>query len=70
MVLDMVDEFHKVKEDAAFEVAFSASKFAVESRVRKTSAPVKPKVPWYLDPGSGGKSPDPLLRKPGVSYAD
>lgn len=64
-VIAMTDEFLRNRENAAFEAAFE-SKFAVRPLSSLTYEPQKPKVPWYLDPESGG--PNPLVKKPGVQY--
>ena len=65
-VVEMVEAFHKAKEDAAFESAFAAATFVEKQRPVRTYEPVKPKTPWYLDKDSGGK--DALIRKAGVNY--
>ena len=64
-VIAMTDEFLKKREEAAFEAAF-ASKFSVKPLSVRTYEPQTPKVPWYLDPESGG--PNPTVKKSGVQY--
>lgn len=66
-VVAMTEKYLKAKEDAAFEMAFGASKFAtVATGPAKTWEPQAPKTPWYLDPTSGG--PNPSVKKPGIQY--
>lgn len=67
-VVTMTDEYLRAQEDVAFEAAF-ASKFADKPAARRTYTPTpknKLRVPWYLDPESGG--PNPLVKKPGIAY--
>lgn len=64
-VVEMTDRYLKRVDEEAFERAF-AEKFSTEPKSLRTYKPEMPKIPWYLDPESGGRNPD--VRKPGVSY--
>lgn len=50
----MMDEYSEEKTNAMFADAFEA-KFTAPLRTPKTFTPQAPKLPWYLDPNSGGK---------------
>jgi IS1 family transposase len=52
-VVEMSDEFHAERDRQAFEAAFEA-KFSRPRTVPKSFPPQTPKIPWYLDPESGG----------------
>lgn len=67
-VVAMTDDYGKRMEAAEFEAAFSESMFTTQPRAARTYEPQKPKVPWYLDPESGG--PNPAVKKPGIQYDD
>lgn len=66
-VVAMTDTYTATKEERAFEAAFAS--FQTTPRPKLAMEPT-PKdqllTPWYLDPESGG--PNPLEKKPGISY--
>lgn len=51
-VVEMVDAYLKGKEEREFEAAFST--FNVQPTAKRVWEPQKPRLPWYLDPESGG----------------
>lgn len=53
-VVELIDVHFKMKEEAMFEAAF-AERVSEPRTNPKTYTPVAPKLPWYLDPESGGK---------------
>lgn len=54
-VVEMIDAYHKRKNDAMFLAAFDA-KFTRPRTIPKSFPPRKPKTPWYLDvPESGSR---------------
>ena len=67
-VVAMSDDYMKRMQDAEFESAFAMSMFTTQPTAARTYEPQKPKVPWYLDPESGG--PNPAVKKPGIQYDD
>lgn len=69
-VVAMTEGYFKAKEEAAFNTAFTASKFTEQPRAKRTWEPVAPKTPWYHDADSGGPNPLPLYRRPGIKYQD
>lgn len=64
-VVEMTDDYLRKQDELRFEIAFE-SQFSEKPRASRTYAPVTPKVPWYLDPESGG--PNPIVKKPGIAY--
>jgi hypothetical protein len=64
-VVEMTDRYIRAQDDMKFEAAFE-SQFSETPRASRTYVPRTPKVPWYLDPTSGG--PNPLVKKPGIAY--
>jgi len=66
-VVAMTEEYWRGKEEAEFEAAFEGFKgFKTQPRAKLVYEPQKPKIPWYLDPESGG--PNPEVKKPGIWY--
>jgi len=55
-VVAMADGYWQAKEEKAFENAFAG--FTSRPRAARVWQPQKPKVPWYLNPQSGGP-PEP-----------
>jgi hypothetical protein len=53
-VIEMMDTYFLRKMEAEFEAAFAA-KYTPLRTMPKTYAQKQPKVPWYLDPNSGGE---------------
>ena len=61
-VVEIVDAHIAAKEEAMFEAAFAGRQIAPPLQMKltrpyttpKTYPPQTPKVPWYLDPNSGG----------------
>jgi IS1 family transposase len=71
-VVRMMDEYQEEQMNAQFEKAFAA-KLTAPRNVPKSYEPTPKanlKTPWYLDKDSGGPSPAPEDRKPGIRYED
>ena len=64
-VVAMTDRYMRAQEDMKFEAAFE-SQFSETPRAARVYPQGTPKVPWYLDPESGG--PNPIVKKTGVAY--
>jgi hypothetical protein len=54
-VVEMIDAHFVAKVEAQFQGAFAVANFTPQRRFPKSYAPQAPKLPWYLDPDSGGE---------------
>ena len=59
-VVAMTDRYMRAQDDMKFEAAFE-SQFSETPRVARVYPQGTPKVPWYLDPESGGPNPTMLI---------
>jgi len=53
-VIEMIDAYLEAKMEGQYEEAFATLNFTAPRKFPKSYKPVAPKVPWYLDPNSGG----------------
>jgi IS1 family transposase len=53
-IVEMMDAYLEEKMEARYEEAFATMNFTAPRTRPKSYAPVAPKIPWYLDPNSGG----------------